>query len=491
MRFLWCVVLATLAFSQDLKLDLSLEEDTSPSSSTQKQDDDFLNSLELELNQAAKESKPQEEDEEGIEIPKPNNPDTPPKEPTQEPLMQQEAPKQETPQPQNNSATLNTDSQSTTPQSVIPQEEGELIIPTDPSTTPQESSNQQSLESTPQPSQEPQAQPNTQSPQPQEEIVGQDSNTTPQIQENQEQQIPQDNSQNIEQTPAPQSLEQSNIQTQEPIPQSQPIQQPQTTQQAPQIQQTPQPSQALQVPQAQNTQPNTAQPSQTPPTPQPQNPQAPLTSQPLQNTTPLPTKDEHLTYREKIKIISREELLKKSNRCDEKGEEKVCFDVGMIYYQGRSEKGQDLQEAYHYLEKSCKGKKGLGCYEAGIIRANSGVDLPYGAALLNRACELGDLRGCRNLAILYYNGQGVPKNIYQAFNLFKKGCEAGDQKSCLKFYLGLGNTYRDTQNYPKAKIMYEKACKLGEQAACNELYLLSRKAHPSTRYLFGNSQNKP
>lgn len=174
-------------------------------------------------------------------------------------------------------------------------------------------------------------------------------------------------------------------------------------------------------------------------------------------------------HREKIKLATAEEINTLAIKCEEKKDLKACFDIGMIFYQGRNEYGQNLQEAYYYLEQSCKAENSLGCYESGIIAAHSKEKISNAPFLLERSCNSGDLRGCRNLAILYYNGIGTPKNQYKALELLNLGCNKGDNPSCQKFYFALGRAYEKSKNLVGAKIQYQKGCSYGDDFSCKKL----------------------
>ena len=175
------------------------------------------------------------------------------------------------------------------------------------------------------------------------------------------------------------------------------------------------------------------------------------------NQTPKITED--------LRAISPQELKQKIDLCEEKNEKKICFQVGMLYYQGLSTYGQKLKEALYFFDRSCDVQQGLGCYQAGIISAKY-EHYQHAFIFLEKACQSGDLRGCKNLGILYYNGWGTTKNIYKATDLFKTSCKQGDKASCQKLYLALGNAYKEALNYIGAKKNYQIACDLGENEAC-------------------------
>ncbi|GAA6873265.1 hypothetical protein HpHNI6_12680 [Helicobacter pylori] len=47
-----------------------------------------------------------------------------------------------------------------------------------------------------------------------------------------------------------------------------------------------------------------------------------------------------------------------------------------------------------------------------------------------KACDLNNGRGCKNLGVLYYNGQGVEKDLTKATYFYSKACKLGYKKAC-------------------------------------------------------------
>ncbi|WP_305861190.1 tetratricopeptide repeat protein [Helicobacter pylori] len=68
------------------------------------------------------------------------------------------------------------------------------------------------------------------------------------------------------------------------------------------------------------------------------------------------------------------------------------FDLGMLSYDK-----QDFSKARKYFEK---------------------------------ACGLNNGGGCKNLGVLYHNGEGVEKDLIKADQYISKACKLGDQKAC-------------------------------------------------------------
>jgi TPR repeat protein len=59
-----------------------------------------------------------------------------------------------------------------------------------------------------------------------------------------------------------------------------------------------------------------------------------------------------------------------------------------------------------------------------------GANMQKANQLYKRACDNGDMRGCRNLGISYHYGTGVAKDQKKAKQLYKKACDGGDKRGC-------------------------------------------------------------
>ena len=109
-------------------------------------------------------------------------------------------------------------------------------------------------------------------------------------------------------------------------------------------------------------------------------------------------------------------------------------------------------------------------------------DYARAATLYEKACDMGESRGCVMLGMLYFQGAGVEKAETRTFSLMKKACDMGGGYGC--FNLGL--MYKDGTGRPAALVayggvekdiaqaatLYEKACDLGDGSGCIELGVL-------------------
>ncbi len=104
------------------------------------------------------------------------------------------------------------------------------------------------------------------------------------------------------------------------------------------------------------------------------------------------------------------------------------FNLGMLSYDK-----QDFSKARKYFEKACDLNISGGCGALGVLYYNGeGVEknLIKAVHFYSKACDLKDGMGCKNLGALYYNGDGVKQDSKKAVALFEKACKLGYKKAC-------------------------------------------------------------
>ncbi len=98
-----------------------------------------------------------------------------------------------------------------------------------------------------------------------------------------------------------------------------------------------------------------------------------------------------------------------------------------------SGKVEDFIRGRKYIEKACDLNNGLGCKNLGALYYyGEGVekDLIKAAYFYSKACDLNNSLGCGALGMLYEYGQGVEKNSIKATQFYSKACKLGFQKAC-------------------------------------------------------------
>jgi serine/threonine-protein kinase len=141
-----------------------------------------------------------------------------------------------------------------------------------------------------------------------------------------------------------------------------------------------------------------------------------------------------------------------------------------------------FSDAAPLFDKACSGGGWVACKDLGIMYRNGqGVteDDQRAAGLFSKACDAGNALGCTDLGVLYANGKGVAEDDSRAASYYAKACNAGDALGCSN----LGNSYwngRGVSNDDvRAAALYSRACDAGNGAGCSSLgscYLLGRGA---------------
>ncbi|WP_187852871.1 SEL1-like repeat protein [Helicobacter pylori] len=64
------------------------------------------------------------------------------------------------------------------------------------------------------------------------------------------------------------------------------------------------------------------------------------------------------------------------------------------------------------------------------IKSSEAKDYIQAKKYFEKACGLNNGGGCGALGDLYYNGEGVEKNLTKAAQYISKACKLGDQEAC-------------------------------------------------------------
>ncbi|HEY5934311.1 MAG TPA: hypothetical protein VIU61_06750, partial [Kofleriaceae bacterium] len=80
--------------------------------------------------------------------------------------------------------------------------------------------------------------------------------------------------------------------------------------------------------------------------------------------------------------------------------------------------------------KACHGEYMEGCVVLGVVYQLGLVDFTKAATYYDRGCKGGESSGCVNLALLYRDGTGVPRDEDRARQLIKRACELGANEVC-------------------------------------------------------------
>ncbi|GAA6864308.1 hypothetical protein CHC126_03530 [Helicobacter pylori] len=76
------------------------------------------------------------------------------------------------------------------------------------------------------------------------------------------------------------------------------------------------------------------------------------------------------------------------------------------------------------------------------IKSYEKQDFSKAKGYFEKACGLNNGGGCKNLGVLYENGQGVEKNLTKAAYLYSRACELKEGDGCgalgALFIMGMG-----------------------------------------------------
>lgn len=177
-----------------------------------------------------------------------------------------------------------------------------------------------------------------------------------------------------------------------------------------------------------------------------------------------------------VEIDKNEALKYYEMACD--GEDSLCFDLGLLYYNGipatkenaygESEyyEAKDWNKAEQAYTKACNVNDYSSCHNLAVIY-NQRQEYHKAKDFYKKACDNNNFISCSNLGRLYENGQGVKVNLQTAIQLYTKACNGKDANGCFN----LGSLYYNgkgvKKNITKAKEYYGKACDLGAQAGCD------------------------
>ena len=134
----------------------------------------------------------------------------------------------------------------------------------------------------------------------------------------------------------------------------------------------------------------------------------------------------------------------------------------------------NYDNALRLFEKSCyEEKNAAGCYAAGFININnysqnSSEDKSF--EQFSKACDAGDMNGCKSLGDIYENGQAGQETDYKkAMKFYEKACEGKVGAACARVAGYYDEGRGEEQNLAKAFKFYETACKYEDASGCHAL----------------------
>jgi uncharacterized protein len=150
---------------------------------------------------------------------------------------------------------------------------------------------------------------------------------------------------------------------------------------------------------------------------------------------------------------------------------RACTGYGNMIWYGEGT-ARDAESGRAILERACDGGDLEGCERLGSIYANgergTTLDRPRGASLWGRACDGGLAAACARLASAYRNGAGVERNAYRARDMLQRACPK-EPYACWD----LGKAWEagpdGSRDEVRAEAAYREGCDGGDSSCCGAL----------------------
>jgi hypothetical protein len=142
-----------------------------------------------------------------------------------------------------------------------------------------------------------------------------------------------------------------------------------------------------------------------------------------------------------------------------------CVRLGRHYHLGDGVK-KHLGWAEGLYQRACQGRHSFGCLWLGRMTQRS--DPKTAATYFSRVCHHGPPRYCKDLARVYLNGWGVPKEPARARFLYLRACNDGSLESCRILGVNYMTGRLWTKNLGEARRLLDKGCAGGggDKFAC-------------------------
>jgi len=117
------------------------------------------------------------------------------------------------------------------------------------------------------------------------------------------------------------------------------------------------------------------------------------------------------------------------------GEGEACLRLGLTARGGVDGQSGDHPRAHMLFKSACGDGVPAGCVELGLshLDERSGYLSPRKArAAFKKGCDAKSARGCFELAGLFAEGEGGPRDQAQAVRLYYRACQAGHEAACAK-----------------------------------------------------------
>lgn len=117
-----------------------------------------------------------------------------------------------------------------------------------------------------------------------------------------------------------------------------------------------------------------------------------------------------------------------------------------------------------------------------------------GVTVAEYLCDNNSSYGCMMLSTLYFVGEHVPQSLEKAKDYGNKACQLRDATGCRQVALvTFSEAYvlHDLKRADQAFSFYKKACDLGDKDSCEEFSKYKSKMEQFTRYVESNRDKAP
>ena len=146
---------------------------------------------------------------------------------------------------------------------------------------------------------------------------------------------------------------------------------------------------------------------------------------------------------------------------------RACTEAGTIHANGHAG-SVNPELAVQRLEMGCAFGNAQGCLRLAYTHARGWlgleVNMANAAELFGFACTLGNNEGCTTLATLYYNGEGVARDLTRARQFFEDACVRQDANSCNAAFRILGETHEVEQTRMALRSFYWNECQTSNRS---------------------------
>lgn len=97
-------------------------------------------------------------------------------------------------------------------------------------------------------------------------------------------------------------------------------------------------------------------------------------------------------------------------------------------------------------------------------------------------CWAGNYNQCNEVGVMYYNGDGVEKDFYKAFEFTIKACDEGNNPiGCYNLGYLYANGHGVKADQEKSVEYVRKACNMKDERACNTIQQLDQRRNEQVR----------